>query len=157
MALQRKYGMRSWLFTVLPVGMAEAWSLYLLSWTSGGVRVGEVLLGEGDAGGFAGFAGGGGGWQDADVDEVDADAGNFGVGGPGSGGAVSGEFEELVGDVVDDEVGGVLPIVMGVLDDLVHAFGEVALATALAVEDLAVADEGVAAAEVADEVGFARS
>ncbi|WP_180304027.1 hypothetical protein [Streptomyces sp. JV178] len=44
---------------------------------------------------------------------------------------------------------------MGVLDDLVHAFDEVALAAAFAVEDLAVADEGVAAVEVADEVGFA--
>lgn len=52
---------------------------YLLNRTSDGVRVGEVRFGEGDAGGFAGFAGGG--WQDADVDEVDADAGEFGVGG----------------------------------------------------------------------------
>lgn len=72
-------------------------------------------MGEGDAGGFAGFAGGGGGWQDSDVDEVDADAGEFGVRGPCAGGAVGGEFEELVGDVVDDEVGGVLPVVVGVL------------------------------------------
>lgn len=51
---------------------------YLLNRTSDGVRVGEARFGEGDAGGFAGFAGGGGGRQDADVDEVDADAGEFG-------------------------------------------------------------------------------
>ncbi|WP_217235570.1 hypothetical protein [Streptomyces sp. AC555_RSS877] len=112
-------------------------------------------MGEGDTGGFAGFAGGGGGWQDAYVDEVDADAGEFGVWGPGSGGAVGRQLEELVADVVDDEVGGVLPVIVGVLDDLVQPFDEVALATPLAVEDLAVADEGVAAVEVADEVGFA--
>lgn len=47
------------------------------------------------------------------MDEVDADAGEFGVGGPGAGGAVGGQFEELVGDVVDDEVGGVLSAVVG--------------------------------------------
>ena len=55
----------------------------------------------------------------------------------------------------DDEVGGVLSVVVGVLDDLVHAFDEVVLAATMAVEDFAVADEGVAAVEVADEVGFA--
>lgn len=96
---------------------------YLLTRTSGGVGVGEVVSGEGDAGGFAGFAGGGGGWQDADVDEVDAGAGEFGVWGPGSGGAVGRQLEELVADVVDDEVGGVLPVIVGVLDDLVQPSG----------------------------------
>jgi hypothetical protein len=41
---QRKYGMRSRLFKVLPVEMAEAWILFLLSRTSGSVWVGEKLL-----------------------------------------------------------------------------------------------------------------
>ncbi len=83
---QRKYGTRSRLFTVLPVGWLRHGFCrkYLLNRISGGVWVGEVLFGEGDAGGFAGFAGGGG-CQDADADEVDADAGEFGVRGQAPG------------------------------------------------------------------------
>jgi hypothetical protein len=34
----------------------------------------------------------------------------------------AGQLEELVGDVVDDEAGGLLAVVVGVLDDLVEPF-----------------------------------
>lgn len=52
---------------------------YLLNRTSGGVGVGEVVVSEGDAGGFAG----GGGWRGTNVEEVDALVGGHAGGGTG--------------------------------------------------------------------------
>lgn len=53
---------------------------YLLNRTSGGVGVGEVVVSEGDAGGFAG-----GGGQDTNVEEADALVGGHAGGAQGGG------------------------------------------------------------------------
>jgi len=57
--------------------------------------------------------------------------------------AIGRKLERSAGDVEDDQIGHVLVVVDGVLDDLVDAFGKVVLSATVSIEDLAIANERI--------------
>ncbi len=104
---------------------------------------------------LAQFTGGRLGGKCADGKEIDPDTGHLDVGGPATSGALGGKVQHPRVDVEDDEVGDACLVVLCILGELVDALGDVVLAAAVTVEDLALADQRVVDVDVAHQVSFA--